>query len=309
MTESRVSGPWIVRILAGACIVAGAASATGAEAAGPTVPDDYLPELVLVPAGEMVVVDPDGHTRAGRRGGGPPCRLRAALPDRQVRDHVRAVGFLPPGRWLLPSSERQGVGARGPSRHRRKLGRCRPVSRLAVTVDRRALPPADRRRVGIRGARGRGTACQASAPLHGRGSGVGRQTIRLPPDNRRRRSRQAHGKRTRSASSTRRATSGSGPTAAGSSPTRRKMAGSCERTAASGSCRASTGATCRLSSARRPRAAARSNPCPAISAFGWFGSPSPNPDRRVQSLKRSPDATEVGPPPWPRKSASAPAPA
>lgn len=63
MTGCRVFRLAVVRVLAGACIVAGLMVSAGAvEASGssaPAVPDGYLPELVLVPPGELTVADPD----------------------------------------------------------------------------------------------------------------------------------------------------------------------------------------------------------------------------------------------------------
>ena len=96
------------RLCASASLAAGAlgvslladVGVTGSEAAGLSVPDRYVPELVQVPAGEMTVADPDPSVRRGGRRRAAPRRLRAALPDRQVRNHLRAVGLLPPGRRL-----------------------------------------------------------------------------------------------------------------------------------------------------------------------------------------------------------------
>ena len=55
------------RVIAGACLAAGTlgmsllagAGTAGSEAAGASVPEEFLPELVLIPAGEMAVDDPD----------------------------------------------------------------------------------------------------------------------------------------------------------------------------------------------------------------------------------------------------------
>ncbi len=61
---------------------------------------------------------------------------------------------------------------------------------------------------------------------------------------------------------------GNGPTVAGSGPMRRRRTRLHGGIAASGFCRASTGATCRPSCATSEAAAVRSSPCPAISVFG-----------------------------------------
>ena len=76
------------RVSAGACLAAGVlgvsllagAGLAGSEAASLSVPEAYLPELVLVPAGEMVVNDPD--RRSSRTGGAETRRVVFERPFR-----------------------------------------------------------------------------------------------------------------------------------------------------------------------------------------------------------------------------------
>ena len=179
MTGCRVSKRSVGRTLAGAAagaaglLILSAASVVASDSSEPPVFDGYLPELVMIPGRRA---DPRRFRRqvlrAGTGGRAAPRRLRAAIPDRQVRDHVRTVGPLLQW-WRLRASPQQGVGPRGPPRHRRELGRRGPVPRLALGGDRGALPPADRGRVGVRGPSRRGAACQTAAALHRRGPGLG----------------------------------------------------------------------------------------------------------------------------------------
>ena len=76
MTECK--GFWLAlgRLCAGACLAAtvlGVPLFAGAEAASLSVPDQYLPELVEIPAGEMAVSDPD--RRSSRTDGVEPRRV------------------------------------------------------------------------------------------------------------------------------------------------------------------------------------------------------------------------------------------
>ena len=71
-------GFWLAlgRLCAGACLAAavlGVPLFAGAEAASLSVPDQYLPELVEIPAGEMAVSDPD--RRSSRADGVEPRRV------------------------------------------------------------------------------------------------------------------------------------------------------------------------------------------------------------------------------------------
>ena len=62
MTECKGIRLALGRLCAGVCLAAGMLSVSlfaGAEATSLSVPEQYLPELVLVPAGEMAVSDPD----------------------------------------------------------------------------------------------------------------------------------------------------------------------------------------------------------------------------------------------------------
>ena len=65
MTDRRMFRQWAGGIFASACILAGIAGAAGAETSGPSLASGHLPELVLIPPGEMVVVDPDSRSAKG----------------------------------------------------------------------------------------------------------------------------------------------------------------------------------------------------------------------------------------------------
>ena len=92
------------------------------DSAGAPAPEDYLPELVLVPPGELTFADPDR----------PAAREERAEPRRVVFERPFLIGRFEitfeqwdychwAGGWRA-SPQRQGVGAWGPPRHRRELG-------------------------------------------------------------------------------------------------------------------------------------------------------------------------------------------
>ena len=73
MTDCKMFGLALRRAFAGACLAMGAlgvsllahAGLAGSEAASPSVPEKFLPELVLIPAGEMAVKNLDRRSATG----------------------------------------------------------------------------------------------------------------------------------------------------------------------------------------------------------------------------------------------------
>ena len=100
---------------------------------------------------------PDGVTGHGNR---PPCRRAAAqrfhrspVCGGRPRGHLRRVGRLRSRRRLRRAPpRRRRLGPRPAPGGPRELGRREELRRLALRGDRRRLPPADRGRVGVRGA-------------------------------------------------------------------------------------------------------------------------------------------------------------
>ena len=74
MTVCKTVGPSVGRGIARACVVAALAAMllvpdsgwAGSQSSGQALPDDYVPELVLVPAGEMAVLDSDRRSGQDR---------------------------------------------------------------------------------------------------------------------------------------------------------------------------------------------------------------------------------------------------
>ena len=74
MTVCKTVGPSVGRGIAKACVVAALAAMllvpasgwAGSQSSGQALPDDYVPELVLVPAGEMAVLDSDRRSGQDR---------------------------------------------------------------------------------------------------------------------------------------------------------------------------------------------------------------------------------------------------
>ena len=93
--------------------------------------------------------------RRCRRRAGADGEHSAPLRGRQIRNDVRAVGRMRCGRCVPAGSRRHRLRPRRPAGDARDLGGCAGIRGLAVGDDGKAVPAAERGRMGVRGAGGK----------------------------------------------------------------------------------------------------------------------------------------------------------